>query len=78
MDIYKCPKTTFRKKVLTKKNKKNDSDVNAANEKIKKCHLLSQLFFLRFIRRFFIYPYFRRIERNGNSQNAKKRQMFLL
>jgi len=45
MDIYKCPKTTFRKKVLDKKNKKNDSDLNAANENFKKCRLLSQLFF---------------------------------
>ena len=63
MDIYKCPKTTFRKKVLDKKNKKNDSDLNAANENFKKCRLLSQLFFLGFIRRFFIYPYFRRIEK---------------
>jgi len=45
MDIYKCPKTTFRKKVLDKKNKKNDSDLNAANENFKKCRLLPQLFF---------------------------------
>ena len=54
MDIYKCPKMTFRKKVLTKKNKKTDSDVNAANEKIKKCHLLSQLFFEVYLADFFV------------------------